>query len=54
MRIENYETGLPVEEFLEKYVDVERFHAACERCPLYGLTWACPPLEFDAEEFWRK
>ena len=54
MRIENYETGLPVEEFLENYVDIEKFHAACEKCPLYGMTWACPPLDFDAEGFWRK
>ena len=54
MILERYQKGIPVDEFVENYVDVPTFHEACKHCPLYGLTWACPPLEFDAIEFWHR
>ena len=41
------ETGL----FRQKYQDREKFMAFCRECPHYNELWSCPPLSFDADEF---
>lgn len=38
----------PVEEYIRRYRDAERFADLCRR---YGRCWACPPFSFDAEEY---
>ena len=39
--------------FIEGYVDIPRFNACCAQCRGYGMTWACPPYEFDPMDIWR-
>jgi hypothetical protein len=46
MRVENFEARLGIDEYIEKYVDVPKFLKACQACPYYGVTWACPPFDF--------
>ena len=36
--------SLPVEEYIRRYRDAERFADLCRRCGRYGRCWACPPL----------
>ena len=54
MRVENFEAHMSVDEYVEKYVDVPKFLKACQACPYYGVTWACPPFDFDPLEFWHR
>jgi len=54
MEIIDIKRELPMGEFLEKYVDVERFLKSCSECRGYGMTWACPPYDFDPNDIWRR
>lgn len=49
-----YETEIAVEEYIDKYVDVDTFLKACQACPNYGSKWSCPPYDFDVIEYWKK
>lgn len=31
-------------DYLSRFRDVPRFEELCKACPVYGTTWACPPL----------
>ena len=42
-----------VDEYFEKYVDVERFQNLCHDCEHYGANWSCPPYDFDIEDYWK-
>ena len=42
-----------VDEFVEKYVDVEKFHGLCRDCENYGNNWSCPPFEFEVMDVWN-
>ncbi|MDO5135574.1 MAG: DUF2284 domain-containing protein [Eubacteriales bacterium] len=52
--ITRHETSIPVEEYVEKFVDVPTFLAACKECPNYGTVWSCPPYSFDVPSYWKK
>lgn len=41
------EAVIAADEFVERYRDVDRFHALCTQCPSYGKVWSCPPFDFD-------
>ncbi len=43
-----------VEEFLEYYVDIDKFIKYCQECPNYGNIWSCPSYEFNPKEIWNK
>ena len=46
---------ISVEEYLEKYVNVNEFLECCKACPCYGTVWSCPPYDFDpVEDYWKK
>ena len=42
-----------VEEFVENYVDVEKFQDLCKDCEDYGKKWNCPPFDFDVMDVWN-
>ncbi len=52
--IERREASISVDEYLEGFVDIPAFRAACEACPNYNRIWSCPPYDFDVEAYWRK
>lgn len=52
--VTRYAAEISVEEYMEKYVDVDTFLAACKACPNYGNVWSCPSYDFDVEQYWRK
>ena len=45
---------LSVEDFLKKYVDVEKFLGYCRECPNYNTGWGCPPYDFDPLDYWKE
>ena len=47
-----YKTSqMKTEQFRQKYQDKDKFMAFCRECPHYNELWSCPPLSFDADEF---
>ena len=54
MRAETYEKVITVEDYLDKYCNIELFQEKCKLCPVYGWSWSCPPFdEFDTLNYWR-
>lgn len=53
VEIKKLTADVDVEEFIEKYVDIERFMGLCKDCENYGKNWNCPPFDFDVMEVWN-
>ncbi|MCR5026243.1 MAG: DUF2284 domain-containing protein [Methanobrevibacter sp.] len=53
VEIKKLTADVDVEEFIENYVDIERFMGLCEECENYGKNWNCPPFDFDVMEVWN-
>lgn len=51
---QRFTASIPVEEYLEKYVDVPTFLECCKVCPNFNQKWSCPSYDFDVESYWRK
>lgn len=51
---ETFEASIAVTEYLERFVDIPTFLAACKACPNYGHLWSCPPYDFDVEAYWKQ
>lgn len=51
--IEKLTAEVDVGEFIESYVDIERFEGLCEECDNYGKNWNCPPFDFDVMDVWN-
>ena len=51
--VERSEAMVPVDELLSEYFDFPETLSKCRECPGYGLTWSCPELDFDPEDFLR-
>lgn len=49
-----YEKSISVSEYVENYTDISGFLEACKKCGNYGRIWACPPYDFDVEQYWKK
>ncbi|MBQ6810564.1 MAG: hypothetical protein IJO94_04070 [Firmicutes bacterium] len=48
------ESHIAVADFLERFVDVEKFLGYCKECKNYGVHNACPPYDFDSVDFWKE
>ena len=51
-RITWHEAEVPIEEYLEKCVDVPTFLECCKNCGNYEKVWSCPPYDFHPEDYW--
>lgn len=40
-----------VSELMKRFRNAERFVALCRQCPRYGVTWVCPPFDYDTTEW---
>lgn len=47
----DYTASLPAADFIARFRDAERIAGYCRACPNYGRSWACPPFDFDLEEY---
>ena len=52
--VTRFETDIPVEELITGYFDYKKTHELCKACPGYAGTWACPPFDFEPEDFLRQ
>ena len=52
--LESLTARVPLGEYRETCVDVEKFLGLCRQCPNYGKIWACPPLSLDPMEIWNR
>lgn len=48
-RAEDFTVEIPVEEYVRRFRDVDRFMPCCRACPNYGRVWACPPFDRDID-----
>lgn len=53
-KTETYTAVVPVEDYIEGYVDVDTFLECCRVCPNYDKVWSCPSYDFDVLSYWRK
>ncbi len=49
--VEHTVAHIPLRQYVEEYRDSERFIGCCRACDKYGACWACPPYDFDTEEY---
>lgn len=52
--VEVFVADIPVEEYITRFRDEERFAKLCKACPNYGNSWGCPPFDFDTTEFLQR
>lgn len=52
--VEEFTADIPVEEYIERFRDEERFIELCKMCPNFGNSWGCPPFDFDTDDFLRR
>lgn len=52
--VTRFETELTMEELLSEYFDFNKTHELCKACSGYAQTWACPPFDFEPEDFLRQ
>lgn len=45
---------VPVGDYVQTCVDVEKFLGFCRECGNYGTRWSCPPFDFDPLTLWRR
>lgn len=50
-RIEHKIAHLPVSDYIRNYRDVDRFMGYCKVCDKYNTCWACPPFDYDTDEY---
>ena len=48
---EKFTTQLPVADYMANYRDAEKFIGFCKQCRRYNTYWACPPFDFDVDEY---
>ena len=48
---QDYTVQLPAADYIAIYRDARRTAACCRACPNYGRSWACPPFDFDMEQY---
>ena len=48
---QDYTVSLPAAEYIAVYRDARRFGACCRACPNYDRSWACPPFDFDMDDY---
>ena len=47
----DFTVSLPTADYMARFRDAERCAASCRACTNYGRSWACPPFDFDMEEY---
>lgn len=45
---------VPMDVLIENYRFEQKFMELCRECANYGTNWACPPFDFDTEDYLRR
>ena len=51
MNINHFSAKIGVEELIHRFRDTEKFITYCKACNRYNACWACPPFDFDTDEY---
>ena len=43
--------SLPTSQYIQEFRDPEKFISFCRQCERYNRCWACPPFEFNTDEY---
>ena len=43
--------SLPTSQYIQEYRNPEKFISFCQQCERYNRCWACPPFEFNTDEY---
>lgn len=46
-------TDIKVEDYVENYVDVDKYLQYCKNCSAYNSNWSCPPFDFNPLDIWN-
>ena len=49
--LHNVAAHITADKYIAEYRDCERFMGYCKQCRTYGKTYACPPFDFDVDEY---
>lgn len=49
--LQNVAAHIPADKYIAEYRDSERFMGYCRQCRRYGKTYACPPFDFDVDDY---
>lgn len=52
--VNNHIAEISVEDYLTQYRDADKFIGFCKQCNRYNNCWACPPFNFNEEEYLSK
>lgn len=50
-RLSHTVAEIKTEDYIRDYRDVAKFIAYCKQCNRYNACWACPPFDFDIDEY---
>ena len=51
MNLNHSSAKISVKELIHRYRDTEKFIVYCKECNRYNACWACPPFDFNADEY---
>lgn len=46
-----YISSISVEKYISQYRDSDKFIVFCKECNKYNNCWACPPYDFDTDQY---
>lgn len=49
--ISNYISCITINEYVKDYRDTDKFILFCKQCNKYGTCWACPPYDFNTDNY---
>lgn len=52
--VEDFSVELPVNDYIVRFRNADRFMVYCRECRNYGRSWGCPPFNYDVEPFLRQ
>ncbi|MGI6028893.1 MAG: DUF2284 domain-containing protein [Candidatus Heteroscillospira sp.] len=52
--VQPMEACVPVDEYLDTCVNVEKFLGYCRECGNYKHRWSCPPFDFEPVTLWKQ
>ncbi len=52
--LETSYTIINMEEYINSYFDMKKFHELCSKCDKYGTLWSCPPYNFNVGDYINK
>lgn len=51
--VEDYAVLVPVDDYISRFRDADKFMQCCRECGNYNKSWACPPFSHDLESMMR-